>query len=115
MWKLPHTPPNLAVGTIDSIFRYMPVRVIACVISRNDEFLVCQRPLSKRHGGLWEFPGGKVEPDETDEAAAKRELLEELGVEMISASDISFSMSDPDSSYQIEFMPVSIRRTPLCT
>ena len=93
----------------------MPVRVIACVISHNSEFLVCQRPLSKRHGGLWEFPGGKVEPDETDEAAAKRELLEELGVEMISASDISFSMSDPDSPYQIVFMPVSVRGTPLCT
>ena len=93
----------------------MTVRVIVCVISRNDEFLVCQRPLSKRHGGLWEFPGGKVEPDETYEAAAERELLEELGVEMISAFDISFSMSDPDSPYQILFMPVSVRGTPVCT
>jgi 8-oxo-dGTP diphosphatase len=90
----------------------MPVRVIACVISRHGEFLVCQRPLSKRHGGLWEFPGGKVESGETDEAAAKRELLEELGVEMISASDTYFSISDPDSPYLIVFMPVSVRGIP---
>lgn len=93
----------------------MQVRVIACVISRNDEFLVCQRPMSKRHGGLWEFPGGKVEPGETDEAAAKRELLEELGVELISISDSHFSMSDPDSPYLIVFMPVLVQGTPTCT
>jgi mutator protein MutT len=90
------------------------VRVIACVISREGEFLVCQRPLSKRHGGLWEFPGGKVEPGETDEAAAKRELLEELGVELISASEIDFSAADSDSPYVIAFMPVSARGTPSC-
>jgi 8-oxo-dGTP diphosphatase len=59
--------------------------------------------------------GWQSEPGETDEAAAKRELLEELRVEMISASDISISMSDPDSPYQIVFMPVSVRATPLCT
>jgi 8-oxo-dGTP diphosphatase len=97
------------------IFDRMPVRVIACVISSDGKFLVCQRPFAKRHGGLWEFPGGKVEPGETDEAAGKRELLEELGVEMISASDIDFSMSDSDSPYVIAFMPVSIRGTPACT
>jgi mutator protein MutT len=93
----------------------LPVRVIACVISRDNEFLLCQRPLSKRHGGLWEFPGGKVEPGETDEAAAKRELLEELGVELISASEIEFSAADSDSPYVIAFMPVSVRGAPSCT
>jgi 8-oxo-dGTP pyrophosphatase MutT (NUDIX family) len=92
----------------------MAVRVIACVISHDSEFRVCQRPLSKRHGGEGEFPGGKVEADESDEAAARRELLKELGVEMISASDVSFSMSDPESPYQIVFMPVSVRG-PICT
>lgn len=105
----------LAVLANRSIFDVMSVRVIACVISRNDEFLVCQRPPSKRHGGLWEFPGGKVEPGESDEAAAKRELLEELGVQMIEASESNFSMSDPDSPYVIVFMPVSIRGMPCCT
>jgi mutator protein MutT len=91
------------------------VRVIACVITRESQFLVCQRPLSKRHGGLWEFPGGKVEPGETDEAAARRELKEELGVELISASEIEYSAADSDSPYVIAFMPVSVRGTPSCT
>ncbi|MGO4167136.1 (deoxy)nucleoside triphosphate pyrophosphohydrolase [Novosphingobium sp. YAF33] len=42
--------------------------------------LMQQRPLASQHGGLWEFPGGKVEAGETPEMAAARELHEELGV-----------------------------------
>jgi hypothetical protein len=49
---------------------------VAAVISRGDELLVCRRPAHKRHGGLWEFPGGKVELDESDEDSASRELAE---------------------------------------
>ncbi len=51
----------------------MPIRVLASVIERDHRLLVCRRPLHKRHGGLWEFPGGKVREGESDLEAARRE------------------------------------------
>jgi len=60
----------------------MPIRVLASVIQRDNRLLVFRRPLDKRHGGLWEFPGGKVREGESDLDAARRELREELGVEV---------------------------------
>lgn len=58
------------------------IHVVAAVIynSRN-QILLAQRPLHKHQGGKWEFPGGKVEPNELAAQALKRELLEELGIE----------------------------------
>ncbi len=47
-----------------------------------DKILLAQRPPGKNFAGLWEFPGGKLEPDETPEAALVRELHEELGIEV---------------------------------
>lgn len=41
-----------------------PIKVTAAVIGDGERVLVCKRPVGKRHGGLWEFPGGKVEPGE---------------------------------------------------
>ena len=57
----------------------LPV-VAAALINARGEVLVQQRPASKAHGSLWEFPGGKIEPGETPEEALIRELYEELGV-----------------------------------
>ena len=89
-------------------------RVVACVIRRDDRYLVCQRPANKRHAGLWEFPGGKTEPDESDEHAAARELGEELEVELIRVSAVICEIADPGSSYLIAFVPVEIRGEPRC-
>jgi len=50
----------------------------AALIDAQGRVLVTQRPLHKQLGGLWEFPGGKVEPGEAPEAALVRELKEEL-------------------------------------
>lgn len=46
-------------------------------------FLITQRPLHKIKGGFWEFPGGKIEPNETPENALIRELKEEVGIEVV--------------------------------
>ncbi|MEP2919601.1 (deoxy)nucleoside triphosphate pyrophosphohydrolase [Sulfitobacter sp.] len=50
------------------------------LIDVDGRVLLAQRPEGKSMAGLWEFPGGKVEPDETPEAALIRELEEELGI-----------------------------------
>jgi 8-oxo-dGTP diphosphatase len=55
--------------------------VVACALVDADRrVLIAQRPAGKSMAGLWEFPGGKVEPGETPEAALIRELEEELGI-----------------------------------
>ena len=58
------------------------VRVVAALIQRDEAVLVQQRGPEGPRGLLWEFPGGKVEPGESDSAALARECLEELGVEV---------------------------------
>jgi 8-oxo-dGTP diphosphatase len=50
------------------------------LIDPDGRVLLAQRPEGKAMAGLWEFPGGKVEPDETPEACLIRELEEELGI-----------------------------------
>lgn len=90
------------------------IRVIAAVVSDGDRFLVCQRPAHKRHGGLWEFPGGKCEYGESDRDAVARELREELGVDVLSVGPEEVSFQDLDSPFLIVFCPVSISGTPTC-
>ena len=84
------------------------VRVLAAVIQRQGRYLVCLRPKHKRHGGLWEFPGGKLEAGETLRDAARRELKEELGVELAAFGDHVFSQQDGASQFRIEFVRVEI-------
>nr|WP_206456056.1 (deoxy)nucleoside triphosphate pyrophosphohydrolase [Aurantimonas marina] len=55
--------------------------VVACaLIDADGRLLIAERPAGKPLAGLWEFPGGKVEPGETPEATLIRELREELGI-----------------------------------
>lgn len=54
----------------------------AALTDKDRRVLIAQRPPGKSMAGLWEFPGGKVNPGETPEAALVRELREELGIEV---------------------------------
>ena len=92
----------------------MATNVIAAVVQRNQTYLVCQRPVHKRHGGLWEFPGGKLEPGETNLDAARRELAEELGVQTLAVAPSLFSYADPGSEFIIDFVPTVIEGEPKC-
>lgn len=58
------------------------ITVVAAVIEEHDRFLLTRRVAGVHLAGLWEFPGGKIDPDETHAAALRRELREELDVEV---------------------------------
>ena len=60
---------------------HRPVAAVA-LIDADGRVLLAQRPAHKEHGGLWEFPGGKIHAGETPEAALIRELKEELGIDV---------------------------------
>jgi len=58
----------------------MPTQIAIAVVEHEGRFLIGQRPANVPLPGLWEFPGGKIEPGETQEVAAVRECLEETGL-----------------------------------
>jgi 8-oxo-dGTP diphosphatase len=89
------------------------IRVVAAVIQRGDSYLVCKRPEHKRHGGLWEFPGGKIHAGETLLDAASRELAEELDVDVLSVGELLLSVVDPGSEFVIEFVETRIVGEPV--
>ena len=90
------------------------VPVVAAVIRGDDDrYLVGRRPPEKRHGGLWEFPGGKVLEGESRLAAATRELEEELGLRVVSLGRPLLSVEEPGSPFVIEFYETSVSGTPV--
>ena len=56
---------------------------VAVIVNQDNEALISLRSTSSHQGGLWEFPGGKLEPGETVEAALRREILEELDIQVL--------------------------------
>jgi len=75
-----------------------PLRVaVGVVFGREGRLMIARRAQDRHQGGLWEFPGGKVEAGETARDALSRELREELGIGVISASamlEVSFDYPD---------------------
>jgi mutator protein MutT len=112
-WSLPETCRSL-VADQEPGNEPGAIVVLAAVIERAGSYLVCRRPTHKRHGGRWEFPGGKLEPGETWLEAARRELQEELDVHVVQVGAPRFGVMDPGSRYYIEFAPVTIQGEPQC-
>jgi 8-oxo-dGTP diphosphatase len=65
--------------------------VAAALVDDQNHVLVQQRPVGGRMAGLWEFPGGKIDPGETPEAALARELVEELGIQVGPLTPLAFA------------------------
>ena len=57
------------------------IEVVAAIIIQDNKLLIAQRKEGKSFGGKWELMGGKINPNESPEAALKRELMEEMGIE----------------------------------
>jgi 8-oxo-dGTP diphosphatase len=87
-------------------------RVLAAVAERDGSLLLARRPAGKRHAGLWEFPGGKFLPGETPLDAARRELAEELGVDVTTLGPLLWIAPDPGSPFLIEFYAVEVSGEP---
>src|ERR1017187_6144074 len=90
---------------------HISVEVRAALIFHDGKLLITQRHARAHLGGLWEFPGGKREPDETFEQCLVREIREELGVE-ISVGKLFESVTHayPEKSVRLKFFVCRLER-----
>lgn len=82
--------------------------VVAIITNQQEEILIARRAIHKHQGGLWEFPGGKVEPGEDLLDALKREIYEELGIIVQMAEPfMQYSYSYPDKDINLHVWQVT--------
>lgn len=84
------------------------VDVAVGILFRADgRFLLTSRPKGKAYAGYWEFPGGKLEDSETVEQALRRELMEEIGIDIASAATWKIEMVDyPHALVRLHFCKI---------
>ena len=72
-----------------------PIVLVAAValVDVDGRVLLAERPAGKHLAGMWEFPGGKVQPGETPEVALIRELMEELGIDVVASCLAPFTFA----------------------
>ncbi len=78
------------------------VRVVAAMIDRDGRYLITQRRPGATLPLLWEFPGGKVEPGETDEQALARELKEEMDI-TVDVKEATVHVEHAYADYEVDF------------
>ena len=89
-------PIGLAMECLDRMLRPACIDVGAGAIIRNGEFLAARRAPSEKHAGWWEFPGGKFEPGEDAYDCLKREIMEELELDVEVLEKIGVWIFDHD-------------------
>lgn len=72
------------------------IEVTAAILIKDDKFLIAQRKANNKLPNKWEFPGGKVENDETPEQCLKREMKEEFGIDVSVGEFLAESVYDYD-------------------
>ena len=89
------------------------VIVVAAVIEDRDRFLVTRRQAGVHLAGMWEFPGGKIDPQETHEHALKREMREELDVD-VDVDQLVFDVAHdyPDRTVALFFYRCRLKGEP---
>jgi 8-oxo-dGTP diphosphatase len=78
------------------------IRVVGAMIEKDGRYLITQRPPTATLPLLWEFPGGRVEAGETDQAALARELAEEMGIG-VQVGDRTIHVEHAYEGYDIDF------------
>ncbi|MBV9575706.1 MAG: (deoxy)nucleoside triphosphate pyrophosphohydrolase [Gammaproteobacteria bacterium] len=88
--------------------RLKPLRVVVGIVKKQEKILIGQRPIGKPYSGYWEFPGGKIEENESGQEALTRELYEELGVQVETAYFcFEHTHTYPDKTVLLEIWLVS--------
>jgi len=87
------------------------IRVVAAVIDHDGRYLITQRNSNAVLPGLWEFPGGRVEPDESETACLLREVKGRIGVEVIVGAKLGEHQHDY-TTYQVHLTMYSCKLPP---